>query len=203
MGIFNFIFGGENLGPFTFYRAFFTSEVIRDGDVILDIGCGDGTFTKKFYSPRCAKVLAIDIDRSAIRQSRRSNSAPNIEYRISDAVSEPFPGDAFDVIILDGSLGHFSANGADILLLKIANAIKENGIFAGSESLGVEGHDHLQYFNSLEDLYNLLKKSFRFIQLRSISYRIGGRSGYIRHEAFWRCANSRKRLDESAWKEYS
>lgn len=45
-------------------------------------------------------------------------------------------------------------------LTKIKNSLTDDGIFVGSESLGrVEGkHDHLQFFDELEDLQkNLLR----------------------------------------------
>lgn len=37
------LFAGDNT-PFAYYRGYYAAEVLRDGDVLLDIGCGDGFF---------------------------------------------------------------------------------------------------------------------------------------------------------------
>src|SRR5262245_49625229 len=39
-------------------RAFYAAEMIHDGDRVLDIGCGDGFFTARFFAPRCEHVDA-------------------------------------------------------------------------------------------------------------------------------------------------
>ena len=113
-------------------------------------------------------------------------------------MKSPFPRDDYDVIVWDGALGHFGKDTTHLMLKKIQNSLKATGIFAGSESLGLEGHDHLQFFNSLEDLYNIFKPYFKFIALKSRSYKIG--NDFLRNEAYWRCSNDLKRIDESDWK---
>lgn len=204
IGFFKFAFGEGDLGPYAFYRGFFGSEVIRPNDQLLDIGCGDGFFTKRFLSARCAKVDAVDIEPSAIESAQLLNSAPNIAYHLLDAVNEPFPSEKYDVIVWDGALGHFAKETTDRVLTKIQAALKTDGVFVGSESLGFEGSDHLQFFHSLDDLHALFKPFFRFIELRSVDYRTGqGKSSFVRQEGFWRCANEEKRLLECSWKSYS
>lgn len=204
IGFFKFAFGDEGIGPYAFYRGFFGSEVVQANDELLDIGCGDGFFTKRFLSTRCRKVDAVDIEPSAIEGAQLHNSAPNIAYYLLDAVNEPFPSDKYDVIAWDGALGHFAKETTDRVLAKIQAALKTNGVFIGSESLGFEGSDHLQFFDSLDDLFALFKPYFKFIQLRAIDYRTGhGKSSFVRQEAFWRCANEEKRLRECSWKSYS
>src|ERR1700741_1204824 len=204
IGFFNFAFGDSGYGPYSFYRGFFGSEVVQPNDRLLDIGCGDGFFTKRFLSTRCAKVDAVDIEPSAIESARLYNGAHNINYHLLDAVNEPFPGDAYDVIVWDGAIGHFAKETTDLVLAKIQSALKPNGVFVGSESLGLEGSDHLQFFHSLDDLHALFKPYFKFIELRSVDYRTGqGKSSFIRQEAFWRCAGEEKRLRECSWKSYS
>jgi len=204
IGFFKFAFGDDGVGPYAFYRGFFGSEVVQPDDQLLDIGCGDGFFTKRFLSTRCKNVDAVDIEPSAIESAQLYNDAPNIAYYLLDAVNEAFPSDKYDVIAWDGALGHFAKETTDRVLAKIQSALRTNGVFVGSESLGFEGSDHLQFFNSLEDLHALFKPYFKFIQLRTIEYRTGqGKASFVRQEAFWRCANEEKRLRECSWKSYS
>jgi 2-polyprenyl-3-methyl-5-hydroxy-6-metoxy-1,4-benzoquinol methylase len=204
IGFFKFAFGDDGIGPYAFYRGFFGSEVIQPDDQLLDIGCGDGFFTKRFLSTRCAKVDAVDIEPSAIESAQLYNDAPNIRYQLLDAVNQPFPSEKYDVIVWDGAIGHFAKETTDAVLTKIQAALKTDGVFVGSESLGFEGSDHLQFFNSLDDLHALFKPYFKFIELRSVEYRTGqGKSSFVRQEGYWRCANEETRLRACSWKSYS
>jgi 2-polyprenyl-3-methyl-5-hydroxy-6-metoxy-1,4-benzoquinol methylase len=197
IGLFAFAFGESGSGPYGFTRGFLSAEVLRDGDRLLDIGCGDGFFTKRFFSARCAHIDAIDIEPSAIAEAQAVNNSPKINYQILDAVNQPFPGDQYDVIVWDGALGHFSADTTHRMLEKIQKHLKADGVFVGSESLGIEGSDHLQYFNSLDDLQKIFEPYFRHVELRAVAYKIG--DGFLRHEAFWRCANDQERLQDCHW----
>jgi SAM-dependent methyltransferase len=198
IGSFAFATGAGH--PYSYYRGFFAGEIVHDGDVLLDIGCGDGFFARRFFAPKCAHVDGIDVDRGAVEHASRLNGAPNITYFLIDAVTDPFPRKRYDVIVLDGALGHFSSAASAVLLGKIREGLAEDGVFVGSESLGTEGHDHLQFFEALPDLASTLAEHFEHVQMRSLRYFIP--AGIQRHEAYWRCAASRTRLDEASWREY-
>lgn len=58
---------------------------------MLDIGCGDGLFTKRFFASGAAQVDGIDIEPSAIETARAGKAAPDITYHLLDATSDPFP----------------------------------------------------------------------------------------------------------------
>jgi SAM-dependent methyltransferase len=199
IGSFSFATGTSH--GYSYYRGYFAAEMIRDGDVLLDVGCGDGFFARRFFAPRCKHVDAIDVDRSAIAHASRFNDAPNIRYALLDAVKEPFPRERYDVIVLDGALGHFPPEGVGRLLTRIREALSEDGVFVGSEDLGTVGHDHLHYFETLFDLARIMREHFEHVHLRSIDYLIP--SGATRREAFWRCARLPDRLEEASWHDFS
>lgn len=199
IGLFEFAFGESGRGPYPFNRGFFSSEVLREGDRLLDIGCGDGFFTRRFLSPRCSHVDAIDIEPSAIAEASATNNSPKITYHLLDAVKQPFPEKQYDAIVWDGALGHFSAETTHQMLQKIKDCLSPDGVFVGSESLGIEGSDHLQFFNSLSDLGVLLEPYFHHIELRSVSYRVGQGEGFLRQEGYWRCSNDPARLRDCQW----
>jgi 2-polyprenyl-3-methyl-5-hydroxy-6-metoxy-1,4-benzoquinol methylase len=199
-GIFVNLYGDKNYGIHAYYRGFFVSEVIRKNDILLDIGCGDGFFTKRFYAPNCVLIDAVDIEESAIKTANYYHSDDKINYQISDAVKDPFPR-LYDVIVWDGAIGHFAKSTVALILEKIKNGLLDNGIFVGSESLGKEGHDHLQYFSSLEALAELFKPFFKYVNLKSAKYELVG--GYMREEAYWRCSNEKERLVNSEWKSFN
>ena len=194
IGAFGFATGSGT--PFGYYRGYFAAELIRPTDRLLDIGCGDGFFTRRFFSPRCAAVDAIDIEPTAIEHASRYNPASNVTYTLLDAAAQPFPHDRYDIVVWDGGLGHVTADASKTMLGKIRQALSADGAFVGSESLGDEGSDHLQFFASLQDLCSLFEGHFPHVQVRSFEYEL---SGFTRREAFWRCAADPTRLEEAAW----
>lgn len=196
---FDFAFTDRKIGPEFLNRGFFASEVIKAGDSLLDIGCGDGFFSKRFYADRYSFVDAIDIEPSAIKTATTYNSGPNIKYFLCDAVKESFPHDKYNVIAWDGAIGHFAYDDIRKMLDKISKSLSEEGIFVGSESLGHEGSDHLIIFETIEDVHNILKQCFEFIQLRQVNYRLNWADGFMRKEVYWRCANNPTRMQECGW----
>jgi SAM-dependent methyltransferase len=184
--------------PYGWFRAFYVAELLHPDDRVLDIGCGDGFFDRRFFSERCRSIDAIDIEPSAIAHAARHNAATNVSYRLLDAVKDDFPNPPYDVVVWDGALGHFAPTDTHLMLDKIRASLASGGVFAGSESLGTEGHDHLQYFESLEDVGSLLSAHFPHVALRRIEYATS-RGGPLREEAYWRCAVESARLEEAAW----
>jgi SAM-dependent methyltransferase len=197
-GLFDLLDGKMGQGIYSLTRAFLSAEVIGNGNQVLDIGCGDGGLTKRFYAPRAGHVDAIDIEESAINYAVRHNPAPNIAYRRLDAVTEPFPRSSYDVIVFDGAIGHFTRDGSAAVLKKISSALTPRGIFCGSESIGAEGLDHLQIFHTGDDLRSLLQEQFRHVRIKQQKYPIPLMSS-DRIEAYWRCTNADGRLDELDW----
>jgi SAM-dependent methyltransferase len=176
------------------YRGYLAAQVMRPGDVVLDIGCGDGFFAHRFFAPRVAHVDSIDVEPSAIAHARQHHAASNIAYHLLDAVAQPFPRDRYDVVVWDGALGHFAPDVTRGVLVKIRAVLAEGGLFAGSETLGEEGHDHLQFFSDLDALRAVLGPAFPVIRLTQMRY-----DG--RHEAYWRCAvGPSERLDFADWR---
>jgi SAM-dependent methyltransferase len=202
IGIFEFATGERGRGPYPFYRGFFASEVIRPGDSLLDIGCGDGFFTRRFFSERCGHIDALDVEPSAIEAATARNRAANITYHLLDGIAQPFPRESYDVIVLDGALGHLPPDTTARLLEKISRSLAAQGVFVGSESLGIEGSDHLQFFHSLEDLHTIMRPKFKHVEFRSTTYRIGVKGESTREEAYWRCANSPERMSETRWRQF-
>src|SRR6516165_2692216 len=195
---FLFGFGANRMHPYQLFRAFYSAEILRPTDVVLDIACGDGFFTKHFLGSQCAQIDAIDIDPAAIRNAKRDNPSANVAYYLADAVRDPFPHPPYDAIVWNSAIGHFNATDAKIVLEKIRAALSPQGLFVGSESLGREGHDHLQLFNSVTDLAALLNQQFANVSTKTLRYRIYN-TQFMRNEAYWRCANSNARLTELNW----
>src|ERR1700682_1293109 len=178
---FLFGFGAGAMHPYQLARAFYSAEALRPVDIVLDIGCGDGFLTNHFLSTQCAEVDAIDVEPAAIREAKRTNARSNITYVLRDAAREPFPREKYDVIFWNGAIGHFAAPEVAPILKKIAAALKPDGVFAGSEALGREGHDHLQFFQTDEDLGNLFRPHFAPVDMKTLRYPINNGT-FVRDE---------------------
>ena len=70
---------------------------LRDGDRVLDVGCGTGSLT--FALPKAAdvgEIAAIDFSPVFVEEAQRRNSNPRITIRQADATALPFEDDRFD-----------------------------------------------------------------------------------------------------------
>jgi ubiquinone/menaquinone biosynthesis C-methylase UbiE len=76
------------------------------GKVVLEIGCGDGTFTRQ-YAPIAQHVVGIDPTASDVRQALNkihSGRARNTHFLLAEGENLPFPDQIFDVAIFASSL---------------------------------------------------------------------------------------------------
>lgn len=74
---------------------------------ILDIGCGDGVYTRaiqQFGQPKT--LIAGDVAEQAVRVAQQNNVGRNIRYIINSAYELPFAEKSFDIAILRGVLHH-------------------------------------------------------------------------------------------------
>ncbi len=200
---FQFGFGQSAFSPLNWSRCFYNAEILRDSDVVLDIGCGDGFTTRRFFAPCCFQVDALDVEPSAIATAKRHQALDKITYHLMDAVQSPFPRERYNVVIWDGALGHFPPETTALMMQKIRNVLTPDGIFVGSESLGHEGGDHLQYFETLEELAKSFTPHFEVVAMKEHAYRIGRKGEFLRREAYWRCSASAKRFDAQKWRSFT
>jgi 2-polyprenyl-3-methyl-5-hydroxy-6-metoxy-1,4-benzoquinol methylase len=98
------------------YHKFFI-ENIKEGENVLDMGCGNGALAFDL-AKRAKKVVAIDMSEQNIRVAQENYSAKNIEYLFGDAIEYSF-NEIFDVVILSNVLEHIANRGK--FLKKVKN----------------------------------------------------------------------------------
>lgn len=76
---------------------------IKPKSIVLDIGCGTGTFTKIMddFGFRCS---GLDISPNLIKIAEKKY--PHIYFKIGDAENLPFESDSFDAVLLSGIIHH-------------------------------------------------------------------------------------------------
>jgi ubiquinone/menaquinone biosynthesis C-methylase UbiE len=70
---------------------------IRDGDRLLDVGCGTGslTFTAAALTRR-SEIFGIDRSASFVAYARSQTNDPRLRFEVGDALSLPYPDSSFD-----------------------------------------------------------------------------------------------------------
>lgn len=193
----------NTVGPFPNYRGFFSSQMIEEGDKVLDISCGDGYFTKRYFAPKASRVDGIDIEDDAIAQAKKYNADPNVRFHVIDAVNGAFPDSGYDVIVWDGGIAHFSRETNQHMVAKIKAAMKPNGVFCGSETLGSDGsEDHLQRWDTLEEVAAMFRPHFKYVDLIASDYFYNLDKTGRRGEFYWRCSDVDTRLEAAKFKRF-
>jgi len=85
------------------YHQFFVDN-IKEGDVVLDIGCGNGALAYDL-SRKAKRVVAIDMIPANVKIAKDRYGASNVEYIIGDATKYKFL-EKFDCIVLSNVLEH-------------------------------------------------------------------------------------------------
>jgi len=74
-----------------------------EGKHVLEIGCGDGKFTRQYESlPRW--VVGIDLDLSDLHEAESNKSSLRSFFIRSKGEQLPFPAQGFDIAIFASSL---------------------------------------------------------------------------------------------------
>ncbi len=100
---------------------------VKKGDKVLEIGCGTGLFTRKFYEATKADITAIDISEDLLDEARKL--LPNANFMVDDAMKLSFADNTFEVVFGSSVLHHLEF---DASLNEIMRVLKPGGrmIFA-------------------------------------------------------------------------
>jgi ubiquinone/menaquinone biosynthesis C-methylase UbiE len=73
------------------------------GKKVLDIGCGDGSFTVRIAENGARNVVGIDFSKTAICEARKnlakSEMKRNVRFELAEADKLPFPSETFDLVV--------------------------------------------------------------------------------------------------------
>ncbi len=96
---------------------------VRDGDRVLDLGCGDGAFAAVLTGAGAA-VTAVDVSGEAVRRAGERAPLARVE-QVGEGEPLPFGEDAFDVVWMGETVEHV----ADVvgLLAEVRRVLRWGG----------------------------------------------------------------------------
>ena len=148
-------------------RGVLSSLAINDGARVLDLCCGDGFYTARFYAPRAASVIGLDANPAAIAHAHRVNPAPNVQFVLGDVLGA-LPAGPFDNVIWDGALPHFSEHDVQRILTSVRHALRPGGVLSGQ--VPHEAGNPYSYFTTAfpdaDSLAEVLGQAFPFAFIR-------------------------------------
>ena len=106
------------------YHKFF-SDRIKDGDSVIDIGCGVGAVAFTMAKSTNADILGIDISNDCINVANSKHRHKNLNFILAD-VFKWVPDKKYDVIILSNVLEHF--NERESFLIRLSKVFKPKKI---------------------------------------------------------------------------
>ncbi len=145
-------------------RGVLNTLAMRPEAEVLELCCGDGFNSHRFYAGRASRVLAVDYNAGALRHARRYHPRANVEYRRCDLRSE-FPEGSFDNIVWDSAIHHFSEPEATAILTSARARLRPGGVLSGYTV--IEPHAEYAFtrmrFSSPEELAELLGGVFAHV----------------------------------------
>jgi hypothetical protein len=109
------------------------NSICLRGGAGLELTCGDGFYTSRFYAAKLDSVIACDRDPRAIEAARNYNWVKNINYVVADIITE-MPSGEFQNIIWDFGFpwcNFFSTSEVDSIVTQCKDRLLIGGVFSG------------------------------------------------------------------------
>ena len=118
----------------------------KDGEKVLDIGCGTGEFSVFFQN---AAYTGIDAEKKYIDYAQRNCKG---KFLIADASHLPFSENAFDKVIIMGVLHHMNDEQCRRVLAEARRVLSSNGRMLVMEDIKLAEENFLTRFIHRFDL---------------------------------------------------
>jgi len=80
-------------------------DYVREGESVLDVGCGNGRAYELFKSKN-VNYAGVDVSPAMIDNARKFWQTPQTVFEVGDLMNLPVPDDRYDIVIATGVLQH-------------------------------------------------------------------------------------------------
>jgi SAM-dependent methyltransferase len=112
------------------------SDMLPEGSLIYDFGCGSGQTTKFIHDKRKHNILGLDFSENAIQLAKQNFR--EIEFLVDDMLNSKMPSDSADGILAFYAVVHFTFFEIEQVLKEWLRLLKPNAISLFSFHVGEE-----------------------------------------------------------------
>lgn len=149
-------------------RGVYAREQMFRGCTVLDLCCGDGTYSRYFFSDIASRVDAVDIDDHGLAYARRYNGGGPIRYHRIDIVQQELPDTQYDFVVWNAAICYFEMPQIKAILGKIVRAGKPGMRLCGMLPKGTGYIDHKTEFADAQRVEALLSEFFTTVSVKEI-----------------------------------
>ena len=140
-------------GARSFYPFTASCLPLRQGALILDLGCGTGLELDCYFSMNpSAKVTGIDLAPGMLAVLREKFPDKDITLIQGSYFDVPFPESHYDAAVSVESLHHFTRDEKAPLYRKVYRTLKASGYFILTDYFASSNEEELRFRNELEQL---------------------------------------------------
>src|SRR3989344_609251 len=102
---------------------------LKNGENLLDIGCGSGDFLERIHERYGDDVILFGVDGSPdmIEEARRRTKGMDIAFMVAQAQELPSPSETFDSVVSTLVFHHISPKGKRTAIKEICRVLKVGG----------------------------------------------------------------------------
>lgn len=149
-------------------RGVYAREAMHRGCKVLDICCGDGTYSLLFLSDIAGRVDAIDLDDKAIAYARRFHTAANVNYQQLDIIKQQFPSSGYDLVVWNAAICYFNESDIRSIIHKIIDASAPDAKLIGMCPKANGWIDHQTEFSATAAISDFLRQFYAQVAVREI-----------------------------------
>lgn len=149
-------------------RGVYARENMFRGCKVLDLCCGDGSYSYLFFSDIAGAIDAVDNDSSAVAYARSYFSSPVINHHRLDIVSQYFPAKEYDFIVWNAAICYFKKVDIENIVRKCLSAGKTSFELSGMLPKANQHTDHKTEFNDVSEVKCLFASYFDVVNVKEI-----------------------------------